>query len=391
MPMLPVKIAKKRKGDDFIVQPGLRDNTILPSSGGSSASGITLDYSAVNTQGGGFDNGVPWNYADDERPDDMWYGHTTGTVDLLPVDALLVSRRAVERVLRDVKEGYPSVSIGRPLLVREVSSTDKKVLEEGHHRLIQGLLHGLKYFPVMTINAGEEEFGPPTDNPFTFTNTQFGGLEEFMDEDELSELAAKTNFTDDTVEVNEAEDLYSYTRETPSSLTKEPTDTAQNSYVGHSEEGFPFRHNLDYGSTVRTAGTLNLPQYSELDRYNQALNPRNEADPPFDIFETYFTDDEVETTEEDEDAVEVKEKKAYPDYAPYEGMDGLYEYVIERNDSNTTPSFDIWNTYYVDDDGYVKPRKDKPRKKEAFVKTAAVRYTYDLVNGADKTEVLNDE
>lgn len=384
MPMLPVKIAKKRKGDDFIVQPGLRDNTILPSSGGSSASGITLDYSAVNTQGGGFDNGVPWNYADDEderermlQEDqdvemyDGWRNIRPG-IEILPVNELLVSERAIARVLQEIQEGRPSYSLNKPLLVREVGGRNKKVLEEGHHRLVQGLIHGLKFFPVATMDVPEGTFGfsQAQQDPFVFEDTPFGGLERFADEDTLKQLASKTNFTNDTIEVNEAEDLYSYTRETPSSLTKEPTDTAQNSYVGHSEEGFPFRHNLDYGSTVRTAGTLNLPQYSDLDRYNQSLNPRNEATPPFDIFETHFTDDEVETTEDEEDEVEVKEKKAYPDYAPYEGMDGLYEYVMERNDSNTTPSFDIWNVYYVDDDGYVKPRKDKPHKKEAFVKTA---------------------
>lgn len=43
-----------------MVAPGTRDSSVMPSSGGSASSGISLDYSAL-----GIDNGVPYNHTDD--------------------------------------------------------------------------------------------------------------------------------------------------------------------------------------------------------------------------------------------------------------------------------------------------------------------------------------
>lgn len=51
---------------------------------------------------------------------------------------------------------------------------------------------------------------------------------------------------------------------------------------------------------------LNLPQYSDPNLYQQTLNPRNSAEPEFNIFEEYFVDDEVEA-EEDEPKKQKKE------------------------------------------------------------------------------------
>ena len=595
-------ILSKHKKPTTMVRPGMSDSALMPSGGGSSSSGITLDYSAINL--GGVDNGVPYNHADDEdererllQADqdvemyDGWRNIKPG-IEILPVNELLVSERVIARVLREIQEGRPSHSLNKPLLVREIGSTKKKVLEEGHHRLVQGLIHGLKFFPaaIMDVPEGTFGFSQAQQDPFVFEDTLFGGLERFADEDTLKQLAATTNFTDDTVEVNEADDkektdeiarlviriryidrlddelwqkqkegqlkfddlmtlmlfdldgeipdeitekgdvdalytlvsywldqlrqvetdnlarvlgvsyedaakyvehndmsnvddgssnkisdtakriikltttyrrlnqlgdliekarwkgtskfddlvelaltldaeipnkimdtqnvealyylllfaidkhktnigdetaklmgvtpenaylylnrpgmievnnaadLYSLTRETPSSLTKIPTETAQNSYVGRSEDMFPLRHNLDYGSSISTNAFLNIPQYSDPNMYEQTgESPRNTMEPEFNIFEQYFTDDEVEVPEEDEDEIEVKEKKAFPDWPQYNGS-GLYEYVVERQDSNTTPHFDQWNTYAADDKEdvpYVCPRCEEDIKTQA--------------------------
>jgi hypothetical protein len=65
MPMYArIKISKRVKDKLPMVQPGTRDNTILPASGNSMSSGLSLDYSALNL--GGIDNGVPFNHADDK-------------------------------------------------------------------------------------------------------------------------------------------------------------------------------------------------------------------------------------------------------------------------------------------------------------------------------------
>lgn len=64
MPMLGrIKISNRVKSKLHMVQPGTRDNDVLPSSGSSMSSGLSLDYSALNM--GGIDNGVPFNHVDD--------------------------------------------------------------------------------------------------------------------------------------------------------------------------------------------------------------------------------------------------------------------------------------------------------------------------------------
>lgn len=63
MPMYSIKISKRVKNRLPMVTPGTRDSSVLPSSGGSASSGLSLDYSALNM--GGIDNGVPFNHTDD--------------------------------------------------------------------------------------------------------------------------------------------------------------------------------------------------------------------------------------------------------------------------------------------------------------------------------------
>lgn len=89
----------------------------------------------------------------------------------------------------------------------------------------------------------------------------------------------------------------------------------------------------------------NYQEYSDPELYEQYNERTKEiVKPPLDIFNDYFCsmlDDVIETKEE-------LDKKAFPDYAPY-NSDQMYKQVTEEQDYNMTPAFDTLSVYYADD------------------------------------------
>jgi uncharacterized membrane protein (UPF0127 family) len=112
-------------------------------------------------------------------------------------------------------------------------------------------------------------------------------------------------------------------------------------------------------------GFPNLPQYSDLNMYEQVgERPDQEMEPEFDIFETYFVDDDVIETEDDDEETK-KDKKAFPEFGQYYDS-SLYEQIIERDDNNTTQQFNTLNTYQADDIMSVVEKPSCPKCKNVM-------------------------
>lgn len=281
MPMYSrIKIAKRVEDKLPMVQPGIRDNSILPSSGGASNSGITLDYSAINM--GGIDNGVAINHAND-----------------MP-----------EVIIHEPKND----GLGEWLF--------DAIAKSGKENKQWTKINGLDNYEVRAIGIRKERNGKLAE--FASPGFQIKGLgipEYYLDVVGLSfdSRYAIAKFIKD--EPNWPEKLYdkfgiylAY----PTNAVDDDNSKANGSFVGSKEEGFAFRHNLDYGSTASF--------------YTEVI------------------------------------KIAFPDWQQYNGNSQMYEQVAERTDAFTTPHFNLWNTYYTDDTFVCEKCEYKTTVKKEFDK-----------------------
>ena len=109
----------------------------------------------------------------------------------------LVSRKAMMFTMRNISSGRPSRS-GGPIEVFEITEGKHKglfLLTDGHHRLFEKVLKGNKKVDIVVYdgNSGSTSDTPyeiPTD-PFKFTNSKYGGLENLADEEVLEDLIHK--------------------------------------------------------------------------------------------------------------------------------------------------------------------------------------------------------
>jgi len=146
-------------------------------------------------------------------------------------------------------------------------------------------------------------------------------------------------------QINDTSDLYSgnFSNE---HYNNEPIDEnkARGAFVGSKEEGQELK-GLMGSCKISKRAYPTLPAYNDPELYPQYNERTKElVKPPLDIFNDYFCsmlDDVIETKEE-------LDKKAFPDYAPY-NSDQMYKQVTEEQDYNMTPAFDTLSVYYADD------------------------------------------
>lgn len=396
MPMF-VKTSQVAKGKLPMVTPGMRDNSILPSSGGASNSGITLDYSAINM--GGIDNGVAINHSDDKK---VFYHGSPEKFDTLRAGSWVTPHKEDAFIF-----GVPWSSDDLTNTGDETGRPPKK----------------------LTFKPGRE----PEDQPIYLyeingdvkpaeTNT---GVKYDWNHQTIKDLPAKIisvlpSWKKELLnKENKVDDPYN------------DNNKGTGSFVGSHEEGFALRHNLDYGSTVAKLKALIItgnPRfvdgsetaqqfYREIKNYlgkiGYTVHFQSSADvcvPPatadllighsnglrklnhyinggkllafgaipekatnskivfanhpvdeaylkkchyrkrydYPIPEHFIFTDEMKTAI-DNATIQLR---AFPDYQQYNSNSQMYEQVAERPDAFTTPQFNMWNTYYASDSEY---------------------------------------
>jgi len=289
MPMFSrVKISKRIKNRLPMITPGTRDNDILPSSGSSMGSGLSLDYSALNM--GGIDNGVPFNHADD------------GYLETVEVN----------EVEDDDNKGRGSY-IGTK--------------EEGfafRHNLDYGSTANLK----AVVIKGNIRF--IQDNPLAdvFYN----------------DIAAYLNKKGYVVSLEFAE--------------SNNLPPVADLWIGHSK-GLR-KLNACQNSNTKLLAFGALPERSKNPTIIFSNHPKDEEALRH---RHVVTDEHYVFTDEMKSAIDKitaeLNKKAFPDWQQYNGNSQMYEQVNERPDAFTTPHFNLWNTYYAVDDEYgLRPLKE---------------------------------
>lgn len=192
MPMYNrIKISQRVKSKLPMVTPGTRDNSILPAGngGGASNSGITLDYSAINM--GGIDNGVPFNHADD-----------------------------------GAKKSVGFKAAFRNRLTNKVYVT--------------GNWHNLDALPEEALTELDNlESGFVDSDGNFYTRRQAAQAAGLPPTHELDAAWLDGDYR------NAPEDFRSLKNDVDDDSNK-----ARGAEIGSREEGFAFRHNLDYGSTA---------------------------------------------------------------------------------------------------------------------------------------------
>lgn len=410
MPMYGrIKISKRVKNKLPMVQPGMRDNSILPSSGGASNSGITLDYSAINM--GGIDNGIPYNHTDDMTDEELILDlQREQANDNLPAEQkdYIEGTKQVDDIYKDKVEQVNHIGM---YLWKLEARFDKIGLTAEEQSRYEKLL-------AMYSEALDEVATMLASNNYNqYVHKQYKIMEEHKElfSKTLAEIKSQGNATDD--------------------------NKARGAFVGSHEEGFELRHNLDYGSTANLTAliikgnakfvidnataeefydavanyllglgykvsfdaseTKGLPHKADLiighsnglfklnrcsdnakliaigaipekatnpniifanhpvdEQYLKKCHASNRYDYP--IAEHFIFTDEMKTTIDN--ATIALWKKAFPDWPQYSDPQ-MYQQVMERPDANVTPMFNIFETYYADD-GYPQLSARGPLQRE---------------------------
>lgn len=286
-----IKISKRVKDRLPMVTPGTRDNSILPGSGGASNSGITLDYSAINM--GGIDNGLPYNHADDGYENEIDDFNDTGA------RGEFVGRR---------EEGFPI----RHNLDYGSTANLKAIIVKGNAKFVMD-------------NATAEEFYEAVANYLSRL-----GYKVSFDVSETRDLIHKADLV-----IGHSNGLYKLNRckdDTKLIAIGAIPEKATNSnivFANHPIDevylkkchanlryDYPIPEHFIFTDEMKTAikaATIELykkaypdyPQYSDPEMYTQ-VSERMPATPSFNLFNTYFADDdEVEAFEDDRDIIEV--------------------------------------------------------------------------------------
>jgi uncharacterized membrane protein (UPF0127 family) len=227
MPLLPIKLSK-RKGMPAM---GLRDSGMSPSSGASSASGITMDYSAI-----GFDNGVPWNHADDVN-------------DKLKSE----EKQRMNKYQKHNSLSQKELANIHLIRLKQINGFDVWVVDGGKIRnkididfTTGGNPGRYKYIPENEIWIDNSVKPNELKDVILHELTECGLMEnKGKSYDTAHDMANEKEMKlREVIEVNETDDPYN------------DNNSARGEYVGSKEEGFSFRHNLDYGATANLAANI---------------------------------------------------------------------------------------------------------------------------------------
>ena len=353
--MFRFKISKRVKDRLPMVAPGTRDNDILPSSGSSMSSGLSLDYSALNI--GGIDNGVPYNHADDgpkkikvrkapdfsetgiwlvETPQGIkrmysdiystrWWYEDTGELEKHYGETFLGFNK--QEAIEKLQKKYPKVEIEN-----EVDDDNTK----GNGAFVGGkeegfaFRHNLDYGSTANLKAVVI-----TGNPkFTEGNKT---AEKFYRE--IKNYLQQKGYT-----------VYFQSPNDPCTPPRQA-----HLLVGHSNGLYKLNSYMENGKLLAfgaipekaTNNKIVFANHPVDEEYLKKCHYNRRYDYP--IPEHFvFTDGMKAAIDR---ATEAIVKEAFPDWPQYSDPQ-MYQQVMERPDANVTPAFNIFETYYADDGKY---------------------------------------
>lgn len=235
---MPFRIKLSKRANETMIFPGQTDADVLPGSGSSMSSGLTLDYRAIQND----PNSLAIN-----RVDDKPKVKVRKAPDFTETGIWLVETpQGIKKMFSDIY----NTRWWHEDLDRLTKYHDEGFLGFNKTEAIQRLLE--KYPPI---------------------------------------------------EENEAYDIYdtNYSNEHYNNVYNDDVK-GRGEFVGSKEDGFAIRKTMALNSTNKTAFP-DWPAYSEPQLYTQ-VSEHMPATPAFDIFNTYFANDEVETLEDIEETIE---------------------------------------------------------------------------------------